>query len=48
MLVPALFWAWPAQADHYEPIAVWQTIPFIRGQDLCQYQDAYGRVDLVA
>lgn len=43
MLVPALFWAWPAQADHYEPIAVWQTIPFIRGQDLCQYQDAYGR-----
>ena len=22
---------------------LWPTIPFIRGQDLCQYQDAYGR-----
>lgn len=33
----------PARADHYDPITVWQTIPFIRGQDLCQYQDAYGR-----
>lgn len=39
----AIFWASPARADHYEPITVWQTIPFIRGQDLCQYQDAYGR-----
>ena len=24
-------------------ILLWPTIPFIRGQDLCQYQDAYGR-----
>ena len=24
-------------------ITLWPTIPFIRGQDLCQYQDAYGR-----
>lgn len=23
--------------------ALWPTIPFIRGQDLCQYQDAYSR-----
>ena len=26
-----------------EPLQVWPTIPFVRGQDLCQYQDAYGR-----
>jgi hypothetical protein len=25
------------------PVALWPTIPFVRGQDLCQYQDAYGR-----
>ena len=24
-------------------LALWPTIPFVRGQDLCQYQDAYGR-----
>ena len=24
-------------------VTLWPTIPFIRGQDLCQYQDAYGR-----
>ena len=24
-------------------LQLWPTIPFIRGQDLCQYQDAYGR-----
>jgi hypothetical protein len=24
-------------------VTLWSTIPFIRGQDLCQYQDAYGR-----
>lgn len=27
----------------HEPLQVWPTIPFVRGQDLCQYQDAYGR-----
>jgi hypothetical protein len=32
----------PAWADHYSPITVWQTVPFIKGQDLCQFQDAYG------
>ena len=26
-----------------QQILLWPTIPFIRGQDLCQYQDAYGR-----
>ena len=33
------------QAVAYEssPTLLWPTIPFIRGQDLCQYQDAYGR-----
>jgi len=24
-------------------LLLWPTVPFIRGQDLCQYQDAYGR-----
>ena len=24
-------------------VTLWPTIPFIRGQDLCQFQDAYGR-----
>jgi len=26
-----------------QALTLWPTIPFIRGQDLCQYQDAYGR-----
>jgi len=25
------------------PLALWPTVPFIRGQDLCQFQDAYGK-----
>jgi len=33
-----LFWTASAAA-----VTLWPTIPFIRGQDLCQYQDAYGR-----
>lgn len=32
-----------AQASLVAPVAMWPTIPFVRGQDLCQYQDAYGR-----
>lgn len=31
-----------AQAQSSAP-ALWPTIPFVRGQDLCQYQDAYSR-----
>ena len=31
-------WVW---ADDYAPITVWQTVPFIKGQDLCQFHDAY-------
>jgi hypothetical protein len=38
----ALFCCLPVWADHYSPITVWQTVPFIKGQDLCQFQDAYG------
>jgi hypothetical protein len=38
----ALFFGLPVWADHYSPIAVWQTVPFIKGQDLCQFQEAYG------
>ena len=25
------------------PLSLWPTIPFMRGQDLCQFQDAYGK-----
>ncbi len=31
------------RADHLPQMNVWPTIPFIRGQDLCQYQDAVGQ-----
>lgn len=31
------------QAHSAGQVALWPTIPFVRGQDLCQYQDAYGR-----
>jgi hypothetical protein len=33
----------PTTAPSAPPVALWPTIPFVRGQDLCQYQDAYGR-----
>ncbi|WP_146183846.1 hypothetical protein [Limnohabitans sp. T6-20] len=32
-----------SRADHLPELSLWPTIPFIRGQDLCQYQDAYGQ-----
>ncbi|WP_295522913.1 hypothetical protein [Limnohabitans sp. Rim8] len=38
----ALLFCLPVWADHYSPITVWQTVPFIKGQDLCQFQEAYG------
>lgn len=41
--------AWGAGwADDYSPIHVWPTVPFIKGQDLCQFQDAYGSTGLEA
>jgi hypothetical protein len=40
-LLPLLF-CLPVWADHYSPITIWQTVPFIKGQDLCQFQEAYG------
>jgi hypothetical protein len=30
-------------ASAASPVSLWPTVPFIRGQDLCQYQDAYGK-----
>lgn len=33
--------SWAASAA--SPLALWPTVPFIRGQDLCQFQDAYGK-----
>ncbi len=38
-----LFWTSAAFAADPSQVLLWPTIPFIRGQDLCQYQDAYGR-----
>lgn len=32
-----------SKADTFPSLDVWPTIPFVRGQDLCQYQDAYGK-----
>jgi len=32
-----------AWGHEVQQLQLWPTIPFIRGQDLCQYQDAYGR-----
>ncbi len=32
-----------AFGNEVQQVLLWPTIPFIRGQDLCQYQDAYGR-----
>lgn len=37
----ALLLCLPVWADHYSPITVWQTVPFIKGQDLCQFHEAY-------
>lgn len=39
---PLLAAAMAAHAQSSAP-ALWPTIPFVRGQDLCQYQDAYSR-----
>ena len=30
-----------ALAEHRHSMQIWPTIPFVRGKDLCQYQDAY-------
>jgi len=38
-----LLMAGSAFGAELQQILLWPTIPFIRGQDLCQYQDAYGR-----
>lgn len=32
-----------ALADTPPSVALWPTVPFVRGQDLCQFQDAYGK-----
>jgi hypothetical protein len=43
LLLLSLLWVNSASGHQTQQIALWPTIPFIRGQDLCQYQDAYGR-----
>jgi hypothetical protein len=32
-----------AHAEQHTMVSVWPQIPFVRGKDLCQYHDAYGR-----
>jgi len=32
-----------ALAEHRHSMQIWPTIPFVRGKDLCQYQDAYSK-----
>ena len=32
-----------SSAQTATPLSLWPTIPFIRGQDLCQFQEAYGK-----
>ena len=32
-----------ALAEHRHTMQIWPTIPFVRGKDLCQYQEAYSK-----
>jgi hypothetical protein len=32
-----------ALAEHHHTMQIWPTIPFVRGKDLCQYQEAYSK-----
>ncbi len=41
LLVLACCSSWTVSAS--SPLSLWPTVPFIRGQDLCQFQDAYGK-----
>ena len=44
--LPASAWAQaaaPLPTAQQPSRALWTTVPFVRGQDLCQYEDAYGR-----
>lgn len=41
--VAGLMPAWGAAATGASTLSLWPTIPFVRGQDLCQFEDAYGR-----
>ena len=42
-VVMALWCAASTNAWAIEKITLWPTILFLRGQDLCQFQDAYGK-----
>lgn len=50
LIFSALLLCAGASALAIEKITLWPTVLFVRGQDLCQYQDAYGqsRNDLTA
>jgi hypothetical protein len=36
------FACFAASVTQAEPITLWPSVPFVRGQDLCQFTDAYG------
>ena len=36
LIAPAI-----ALAERQHAMQIWPTIPFVRGKDLCQYQEAY-------
>lgn len=40
--VAAIVFGLSARAAFAEPITLWPTIPFARGQDICQFVDTYG------
>jgi len=42
LLLAALLPQW-TQAQSTHNIQIWPTIPFVRGQDLCQYQESYAK-----
>jgi hypothetical protein len=50
LIFSALLLCAGASALAIEKITLWPTVLFVRGQDLCQYQDAFGqsRNDLTA
>ncbi len=38
LLIPTI-----ALAEFRHAMQIWPTIPFVRGKDLCQYQEAYSK-----
>ena len=43
LLLAASLGASMASAQTVKPLQIWPTIPFVRGKDLCQYQESYAK-----